>query len=59
MPLFLRFMRPLGQFGYIFCGMNEGLTDLESVVENLNEKSDLQDPPTASASHFKCRCYYL
>ena len=49
----LQFMGPLGQFGYILRGMNEGLTNMEDVMEILDEKPDLQDSPTASTLLFK------
>jgi ATP-binding cassette subfamily B protein len=49
----LQFMGPLGQFGYIFRGMNEGITNLEDVMKILDEKPDLRDLPTALALDFK------
>jgi ABC-type transport system involved in Fe-S cluster assembly fused permease/ATPase subunit len=44
----LQFMAPLGQFGYVFRDMNEGLTNMEDVMTILEEKPDIQDSPTAS-----------
>lgn len=49
----LQFMGPLAQFGYIFRGMNEGITNLEDVMKILDEKPDLEDSPTSSALHFE------
>lgn len=49
----LQFMGPLAQFGYIFRGMNEGITNLEDVMELLDEKPDLKDSPKSSALNFK------
>lgn len=49
----LQFMGPLGQFGYIFRGMNEGITNMEDVMGILDEKPDLEDQPKASALRLK------
>ena len=49
----LQFMAPLGQFGYVFRDMNEGLTNMEDVMTILEEKSDIQDSPTASVFTLK------
>lgn len=43
----MQFMVPLGNFGYVFRDMNEGITNLEGVIEILNEKPEIQDVPTA------------
>ena len=39
----LQFMIPLGNFGHVFRDVNEGLTNLEEVMEILNEKPEVQD----------------
>lgn len=49
----LQFMGPLAQFGYIFRGMNEGITNMEDALKILDEKADLEDLPTAYPFHFK------
>lgn len=37
----LQFMMPLGQFGYVFRSINEGLTNFKDVLKILNEKSEI------------------
>ncbi len=45
----LQFMSPLGNFGYVLRDMNEGLTNLDEVMDILDEKQDIQDSPAAPA----------
>lgn len=45
----LQFMAPLGHFGYVLRDMNEGLTNIEEVMNILDEKPDIQDSPQATA----------
>jgi ATP-binding cassette subfamily B protein len=44
----LQFMAPLGHFGYVLRDMNEGLTNIEEVMNILDEKPDIQDSPQAT-----------
>jgi ATP-binding cassette subfamily B protein len=41
-------MVPLGNFGYVFRDMNEGLTNLEEVMKILDQKAEIKDKPGAS-----------
>ena len=43
----LQFMAPLGNFGYVLRDMNEGLTNIDEVMDILDEKSDINDIPEA------------
>jgi ABC-type transport system involved in Fe-S cluster assembly fused permease/ATPase subunit len=45
----LQFMIPLGNFGHVFRDVNEGLTNLEEVMEIFNEKPEVQDITNAKA----------
>ena len=45
----LQFMAPLGHFGYVLRDINEGLTNIEEVMNILDEKPDIQDSPQAMA----------
>lgn len=49
----LQFMAPLGNFGYVLRDMNEGLTNIDEVMDILNEKPDIQDLPAAPAITLK------
>lgn len=44
----LQFMTPLGYFGYVLRDMNEGLTNIQGVVDILNEQSDVHDKDNAA-----------
>jgi ABC-type transport system involved in Fe-S cluster assembly fused permease/ATPase subunit len=43
----LQFMSPLGNFGYVLRDINEGLTNIEEVMDILDEKPTIQDSPNA------------
>lgn len=43
----LQFMIPLGNFGHVFRDVNEGITNLEEVMDMLNEKPEVKDIPNA------------
>lgn len=49
----LQFIAPLGNFGYVLRDMNEGLTNLEGVIDLLEEKPDIQDAPEAKTLALK------
>ncbi len=49
----LQFMGPLGHFGYVLRDMNEGLTNIDEVMDILDEKPDIQDSLTAQALTLK------
>jgi ABC-type transport system involved in Fe-S cluster assembly fused permease/ATPase subunit len=43
----LQFMVPLGNFGHLFRDVNEGLTNLEDVIQILNEQPEVKDTVNA------------
>ena len=45
----LQFMTPLEHFGYVLRDMNEGLTNIDEVMDILDEKPDIQDSLGAAA----------
>ncbi len=44
----LQFMTPLGYFGYVLRDMNEGLTNIQGVVDILDEQPDIKDNENAT-----------
>lgn len=51
----LQFMTPLGYFGYVLRDMNEGLTNIQGVVDILDEQPDIHDRNNAAPLAIKQR----
>ena len=45
----LQFMGPLGNFGHLFRDVNEGLTNLEDVMNIIDEKPEIKDKSNAKS----------
>lgn len=43
----LQFMMPLGQFGYVFRSISEGVTNFKDILNLLDEKSEIIEKPDA------------
>lgn len=49
----LQFATPLGLFGFILRGMNEGISNFEDILKILKEEPDIKDSPNAKPLHVK------